>query len=139
MKTFWIACCLCCVTFGTCSSGFSQENEPVVIYVDDLSQLKIAGMPVVEPEPMNIDSVKMAIGYPPKAVARNIQGQVIVQVLVDEDGQYVSHEIVREGHRILAKAVSKKIHLLRFSKPVFTEGEPAKVYVNIPFNFRLLR
>ena len=42
-----------------------------------------------EPVPLNLNELKLAIGYPREAIAQEIDGKVIIRVLVDEKGHYL--------------------------------------------------
>lgn len=124
--------------------SFGQEEEPhpqdtirkIVIEVNDVG---IDGfVPVMqEPTPINMDSVVQVIGYPRKAVRKNIQGQVIVRIMVDESGQYLKHQIIRPVHPILDEAIEAELPSLRFTPAIDADGQAIKFWVNIPFNFRL--
>lgn len=89
-----------------------------------------------QPKPINLDEVKMAIDYPLIAREMEIQGQVIVRILVDKKGKYVKHIIAKAGHPILQKEVEKWLDFLVFS-PAIQGGNPIRFWVNIPFNFKL--
>ncbi len=90
-----------------------------------------------EPKPLNMDEVQLLIGYPDVARDANIEGQVVVRVLVDEHGNYRKHKMVKKIHPILAEAVENNIHKLKFS-PAIQGGKPIKFWVNIPFRFKLM-
>lgn len=90
-----------------------------------------------EPQPLNMEEVKQIIGYPDVARDAEIQGQVVVRVLVDEKGNYVKHKMVKKVHPLLAEAVENNIHKLKFS-PAIQGNRPIKFWVNIPFRFKLM-
>ncbi|MEM6805223.1 MAG: TonB family protein, partial [Bacteroidota bacterium] len=108
--------------------SIAQDNEPGIndfIFVDK------------EPEPQNISEIRNAIGYPEEAINENIEGTVVVRVLVDETGKYVKHEIVKEIHPALAKAVGDQVANINFTPA--QQGEKAvKYWVNLPFPFKLV-
>jgi periplasmic protein TonB len=91
-----------------------------------------------EPSPVNLDQLKGLIGYPPMAKEAEIEGKVVVRVQVDKTGQYVKHIVIKDPHPILTKAVTDKIHNLTFT-PGIQAGKPIKVWVTIPFDFKLLK
>jgi periplasmic protein TonB len=91
-----------------------------------------------EPAPVNLDQLKGLIGYPPMAKEAEIEGKVVVRVQVDKNGQYVKHLVIKDPHPILTKAVTDKIHNLTFT-PGIQAGKPIKVWVTIPFDFKLLK
>lgn len=91
-----------------------------------------------EPAPVNLDDLKKLIGYPPMAKEAEIEGKVIVRVQVDKNGHYVKHIVIKDPHPILTKAVTDKINTLAFT-PGIQAGKPIKVWVTIPFDFKLLK
>jgi periplasmic protein TonB len=91
-----------------------------------------------EPAPVNLDQLKGLIGYPPMAKEAEIEGKVIVRVQVDKTGHYVKHIVIKDPHPILTKAVTDKINMLTFT-PGIQAGKPIKVWVTIPFDFKLLK
>lgn len=90
-----------------------------------------------EPQPLNMDDVRRLIGYPAVARDANIQGQVVARVLVDKEGNYRKHVIVKTGHPILRDSVEQHLPKLKFT-PAMKNGEAILFWVNIPFRFMLL-
>lgn len=91
-----------------------------------------------EPAPVNMDDLRRMIGYPPMAKEAEIEGKVILRVQVDKNGKYVKHLVIKDPHPILTKAVTDKIRNLSFT-PGIQAGKPIKVWVTIPFDFKLLK
>ncbi|MCS6790092.1 MAG: energy transducer TonB [Bacteroidia bacterium] len=89
-----------------------------------------------EPQPVNMDDIKRRIGYPPLAKEAGIQGKVIVRVLVGKNGKYEKHLILKSPHKVLTEAVERELPNLEFT-PGIQAGKPIKVWVTIPFDFRL--
>ena len=90
-----------------------------------------------EPQAVNMDDLKKMIGYPPMAKEAGIEGKVVVRVLIDKYGHYVKHITLKEAHPILNNAVASKIDQLRMT-PGIQGGRPIKVWVTLPFDFKLL-
>lgn len=90
-----------------------------------------------EPQPVNMDDIKKRIGYPPTAKEAGIEGVVVVRILVDKNGNYVKHIVMQSPHPLLTKAVEKEIRNLKFT-PGIQAGRPIKVWVTIPFRFKLM-
>lgn len=88
------------------------------------------------PEPVNMDAIKAAVGYPPAAKEAGIKGQVTLRILVDKTGAYEKHVIVRSPHQLLTDAVVKEVRNLKFT-PGIQGGKPIRVWVTIPFKFQL--
>ena len=91
-----------------------------------------------EPAPVNMDELRKLIGYPPMAKEAEIEGKVILRVQVNKNGKYVKHIVIKDPHPILTKAVTDKIRNLSFT-PGIQAGKPIKVWVTIPFDFKLLK
>lgn len=89
-----------------------------------------------EPSPLNMEEVSRLIGYPKAASKKNIQGQVVIRVLIDKEGNYKRHTVVRKAHPLLQNAVEAHITKLKFS-PAIQGDEPIMFWVNIPLNFKL--
>ena len=72
-------------------------------------------------------------GYPPIARAAHASGTVVVQVLIDENGNVVSAHAV-SGHPLLQAAAVGAAKQARFS-PTKLSGQPVKVTGVIQYNF----
>ncbi|AOW19301.1 TonB family protein [Urechidicola croceus] len=91
-----------------------------------------------EPIPTNLNSIRAAIGYPTAAKNAEIEGKVIVRILVGKDGDYIKHITIRNSHAILNKAIEPHLVNLKFT-PALKDGKPLKYWVTIPFDFKLLK
>ncbi len=90
-----------------------------------------------EPEPINLRDIQKEIGYPEQAREAGIQGNVVVRILVDEEGSYIKHNVLNSVHPLLEEAVVNKIEALTF-EPAIKDGKEIKFWVNVPFKFELL-
>jgi periplasmic protein TonB len=72
-------------------------------------------------------------GYPPIARAAHASGTVVVQVLIDENGNVVSASAV-SGHPLLIQAAVSAARSAKFS-PTKLSGQPVKVTGVIQYNF----
>ena len=115
---------LLCLTFCI---GYAQE-EPLFNAIVQVDQ---------EPKPLNMQDVQRKIGYPQIARDAGIEGNVVVRILVDEEGKYVRHLVLNGVHPVLEQSVSAQLPKLTFS-PAIKEGEPVKFWVNLPFAFKLI-
>lgn len=124
--------------FGFEEGNIEGENIPeVIVEVREPSPDQF--IPVEEePVPFNMDDIRKQIGYPRPARDAEIQGNVILRILVNEKGEYVKHIVLNSKHPILEKAVVDKIHLLRFT-PAIQGGNAIPFWVNVPFAFKLMR
>ncbi|GAB4422136.1 MAG: hypothetical protein OHK0039_37910 [Bacteroidia bacterium] len=121
------------------------DGDPNLVLEEEIPDVIVEQEPHVddfvfaeeEPRPINIDEIKMLIGYPEIAREAGIKGNVIVRVLVDKKGNYAKHRIINQVHPLLSKAVEEQLPKLRFT-PAIQGGKPIAFWVNIPFNFILL-
>jgi protein TonB len=72
-------------------------------------------------------------GYPAIAKAAHASGTVVVQVLIDENGNVVSANAV-SGHPLLIQAAVSAARSAKFS-PTKLSGQPVKVTGVIQYNF----
>ncbi len=75
--------------------------------------------------------------YPPKAVRKKIQGQVIARFIVEKDGSLSNIEII-SGPKELWDAVLDVLKQSPNWKPAIQNGKKVKSYKNQPFNFKLV-
>ncbi len=71
--------------------------------------------------------------YPDEAREKQLQGQVLVKILVSATGDVDGVEVI-SGDPILAKAAVEAARKWKF-KPFIRNGKPAAVSANIPFDF----
>jgi TonB family protein len=123
-----------------------QAPEPGIEDGDGTQPQFKAGEPdpnayiVVDQEPMaiNLDQVKMAIGYPSEAKEKEISGKVFVKILLNEEGRYVRHIVLKDPHAILTKAVEAGLPQLQFT-PAIKAGKAIPYWMTIPFEFRMFK
>ncbi len=87
------------------------------------------------PECVNLQQVRSSMVYPPMAIEAQIEGKVTVKVLVDGDGSVIKVGSVN-GPDIFRDEVSSKSMQLQFT-PGLQNGKPVKVWVTVPFVFKL--
>ena len=71
--------------------------------------------------------------YPPEAIARGLEGEVLVLIIIDESGHIVASRIEQSsGHAILDEAALRNVRLLRSELPPDAPREAL-----LPVRFRL--
>lgn len=83
---------------------------------------------------LNLDSVLLQIVYPEKARENKLEGNVYLNILVDEKGHYRDHIRVYANDEIFPEAIEAQLKFLRFEPAIF-EGKPIAYWVTIPFAF----
>jgi protein TonB len=87
------------------------------------------------PECVNLGQVRSSMVYPPIAREAGIEGRVSVKVLVGADGSVIKVGSV-SGPDVFHDEVRDKSMNLQFT-PGLQNGKPVKVWVTVPFNFKL--
>ncbi|MCF8451436.1 MAG: energy transducer TonB [Taibaiella sp.] len=77
------------------------------------------------------------IRYPDEAREDNIEGRVMVKIVINEDGS-VSHPVIlKSPHESLSEEVLRVIALMPAWTPGVKDGKPVKVYFTLPITFKL--
>lgn len=101
-----------------------------------LAGSKISQSQETAPTPLNLAEISSQLNYPDSARANKIEGQVVIKVLLDANGnvEKLSEDI--SGPEVFHNEVKRVIWKLKFS-PARKDGEPVKCWVSIPFRFEL--
>lgn len=75
--------------------------------------------------------------YPTKAQTEGMQGKVIVQFIIDEDGYIIEPNIVRSVESSLGNEALRLIKMLPQWKPGTLKGKAVKVKYTVPVAFKL--
>ncbi|MEO8665890.1 MAG: energy transducer TonB [Ignavibacteria bacterium] len=87
------------------------------------------------PVAVNLNSVRSSLKYPEDARKLEIEGKIIVKVLVGKDGNVIRVKKL-SGPGIFFDEVSEKVLGLKFSQALIN-NEPVNCWVNVPFSFVL--
>ncbi|RPI14670.1 MAG: energy transducer TonB [Ignavibacteriae bacterium] len=87
------------------------------------------------PECVNLSQVRAMMDYPEAARSLDISGKVTAKVLVGTDGSVIKVGGLT-GPDVFYSEVSEKCMNLQFT-PGLQNGHPVKVWVTVPFNFKL--
>jgi protein TonB len=87
------------------------------------------------PECVNLSQVRNSMVYPEVARQAGIEGRVTVKVLVGPDGSVIKVGSL-SGPEVFHDEVRGKVGMLQFT-PGLQNGKPVKVWVTVPFNFKL--
>lgn len=102
------------------------------VYAQDTATVgKKSSSPIV----YNLTEVRKMISYPESALDDELEGKVIVRILVNEDGVAIKDSLI-SGHKIFYNEVRKWIYKLKM-KPATLNDVPIKCYINIPFQFTI--
>jgi TonB family protein len=100
---------------------------------------RAAQVPDTPPQAINMLEYRREVGYPPKAKKAGIQGDVVLNVLVDRNGKVISHKVVStKVDPMLIKAVIDHLSFLQY-KPATKDGKPMAQNVLLTVKFRITR
>ena len=74
---------------------------------------KVSGVSVVEPKRANYPDVSIIIRgphYPEEAKRQHIEGQVALEVMVDQDGNISDTHVLKSDHEVLTEAALNALH-----------------------------
>jgi TonB family protein len=137
------------LAFLACAPAWAQSSSPPAQPTDPQAQLAQPPPPSSDsekktspdqpPAPEPGDSTKLELiksqkaAYPDEAREKQLQGQVMVKMLVSETGDVDSVEVL-SGDPILAKAAVASAIKWKF-KPFIKNGKPVQVFTKVPFDF----
>lgn len=84
----------------------------------------------------DMTALQKSMTYPEMAKEAGIEGRVIVQFVVDEDGTVTNPKVARGAHKLLNEAALSAVKEQTF-KPGTTDGRPVPVQMSLPVTFRL--
>lgn len=84
-----------------------------------------------------VNFIKDNLRYPAEAAAKGVQGRVIVQFVVDENGAISNPRIARSVDPALDAEAIRVIKLMPKWKPGMQRGQAVKVKYTVPVNFNL--
>jgi len=92
----------------------------------------------LEQEPTPLQPLQSLVVYPQVAIDSNMQGKVIVRMLVRKDGSVQKVEVDRSVNPILDSAAIQAMMKAKFT-PAKQNGQPVKVWYETPIIFKLIR
>lgn len=123
VNSFRFIILLSLIFIGTQTQSFAQSNE----YVTDAEKM---------PQPIGgLEAIMKNVVYPKEAKVNNIQGKVLVEAFIDENGSVVKANI-KEGVEGLNNAAQTAVKKTKFS-PAKVEGKAVKSKIIIPIMFKL--
>jgi len=77
--------------------------------------------------------------YPPKAVEQGIQGRVIVEFIVEKNGEISNLKVTKSVDELLDEEAMRVIKVSPKWKPALVNKTPVRVKISVPVEFRLKR
>lgn len=104
--------------------------------VDDQIYMSCEDMPEMDGETI-VEYLSRALVYPKEEKKAGIEGRVVVQFTVDENGSIYDSEIIKSATPNFDKAVLKAINKMPSWKPATNNGRPIKYRYTLPVKFSL--
>lgn len=86
------------------------------------------------PRLLNLDEVMNSVRFPAVLNEFGLQGDVMVCVLVDQQGRYANHMILKSSHPIFRHYLEPRLPDLRFH-PAILRDKPILYWVTMRFTF----
>ena len=112
---------------GPPDTGEEEEEEEQEVFMVVENQPELIG---------GMAALQKSVDYPQFAKKAGIEGRVIVQFVVDEQGNVQDPKVTRGVHKLLNKEAIKAVKQQKF-KPGKQRGEAVKVQMSLPVTFRL--
>ena len=128
---------------AACAGVNSARSDGGVPYPEDLPPEELVNVyeEGVHQAPVLIGGMRALhreIEYPKEAREAGIQGRVVVQFIVDEEGTVRNAFVLREiGEGRLDEEVLRVIRKARFEPGRLEDGTPVKVLLTMPIYFKL--
>ena len=119
--------------YGTVHAPFQEnpsDGNTVYHVVDKMPEFP-GGMKAL------MDFIDRNVQYPTEARKKGVQGRVVVQFVVDEDGSIITPKIVRSIEPSLDEEALRIIKMLPRWRPGALNGKVVKVKYTVPVAFKL--
>ncbi len=93
-------------------------------------------IPVEKDAVTDMNDLQKRVVYPPQAIKQNIEGKVLVRVLIGKDGRPKRCIIDQSVNSSLDEAAKKAVMSSIFT-PAIQNGAPVEEWVSVPVNFTL--
>jgi protein TonB len=109
----------------------NKAAEPVQVKPYKAAQYASAAQVTELPVPLNAESVNLRKYYPPEALRDGFEGDVVLRLLIDNDGTVAKVDIVSDPGQGLGPAAAKMVRAEYRFRPAKINGVP--VATTVPF------
>ncbi len=113
------------------------DDVPVVIEEEKDPDPGIFVPGVEEPQPINLQEIAKQVEIPEILRSIGENGRVVFRVLVDKEGNYKRHLVLKKTHPMWVTAIEEHLAKVKFT-PAVQGGKPIPFWVNIPFKINLI-
>lgn len=75
--------------------------------------------------------------YPTAAKENNIQGKVVLRMVIEKDGSVNQVVVVRQAHELLDNEAVRLLNLMPKWKPATNQGKIVRSFFTLPIEFKL--
>lgn len=118
-------------TTGNTGSGTSSNEEEFTVSPEIMPEF-IGG------EDALIRFLNKKIIYPKIELEGDVEGEVIIEFLVDKDGSISHSKVIKSATPGFDKEALRVVRMMPHWKPGMQGGEPVKVLFNVPITFKLI-
>ncbi len=119
------------------SGGISVKSEdPITITAKSKEPDMFEFVPVEKEPGFDMAALQGRLRYPAIARDNNIEGQVVVRVLVDKTGHPVKFAVQHSDNKLLEKAAAEAVMNTTFT-PAIQNQNPVQLWISIPVTFQL--
>ncbi len=86
---------------------------------------------------LDIEEIQKSVVYPDYAKDNNIQGRVIIKVLIDNQDRVLSVNILKSDNDYLNGSALKAIYNAEYYSAIGMDGEKVATYISVPLSFKL--
>lgn len=118
---------------GVAGNSFAQDTDTTHVILQNGEPTPAAVAPVLIG---GMEGLNERLVYPEEARKRGIEGRVLLEFLVHEDGSVSEIEVLRSPDSLLSAVAIKALEESRF-EPGMHNGRPVRVRHGLPVTFRL--
>lgn len=122
-----------------------RDNEPVKAWVSipfnfklDVAEEKSNKKAIQKDVKIDFNKLQQFIKYPEEARKKEVEGKVVLKILVDDKGNFAKYEIEHTDNKLLNEAAINAVKSYgKAEKPATLDGKPTSSWVYLPIQFRL--
>ena len=120
------------LAFVSCTYSIFAQNLSLFPVSAPLEQ----GTAYIEATPNNLNSVSSQIDDTYSLIGDRVEGSVKVNILINNQGEYIRHKQLTGHPQVLASAIEEHIYKLNFT-PAEKNGKKVASWLSMKFHFNL--
>ncbi len=124
------------IDLGTFASNIDWDQKDIKVETKEAEPDPDEFIPVEQEPQVDIAQLQKLVVYPDLARRANVEGKVLVRVLVDKDGSPKRTRVEYSDNDLLNDAAVNAIMKATYT-PAIQNNQPVQCWVTIPVNFKL--